>query len=531
MKWLFLFISFILVAFGQPAWISIFGMVAAAIGFAIFWRGMLFFPDRRQRFILSLLWFASVQGVQLSWMTTIDYMGVGILVVYLFLIGAMGVQFGLLSLFFKEPIRWVHIFAISGCWVIFEWMRLFFLCGFTWNQVGLALTHSSYSLQFASIWGIFGLSFWVILVNLIALKAFFSKSIHTTAIWLGLAILPYGFGFFQQTWVESTPSTKNLHVALIQTALLPEQKELSSEQPEAYVPALTQWERIFEVFDGEKKVDLIVLPEAALPFGAHRMNYDWTVVKEYFKEEVLPPLKKPYAKLDQGKWKVNNIYMAQAIANHFQAEVILGLDDRDENGKCYNAAFHLKPKKETYERYEKRVLVPLGEYIPMSHLRKFAKFIGKTFGIYGSFERGTKAKVFAASCPIGISICLEETFSHLNRDLRKNGAELFVNLTNDNWFPRSKLPQQHFHHGKVRAAENGVAILRSCNAGMTAGIDCFGRPIAQLPISNEKTKSLYFTLPIRSYRTLYTWWGDGAILGISALGLVAYFFFDKKQLL
>ena len=132
----------------------------------------------------------------------------------------MGIQFGLLSLFIIEPIKPTKILFMASLWVIFEWIRLFPLCGFTWNQVGIALTVSHYSLQFASLGGILWLSFWVILVNLAALKAILDKSRKQLLIWGGLALFPYLFGWVHQTAIESkVPITTKLEVVLVQTGL------------------------------------------------------------------------------------------------------------------------------------------------------------------------------------------------------------------------------------------------------------------------------------------------------------------------
>ncbi|HSX11127.1 MAG TPA: apolipoprotein N-acyltransferase [Chlamydiales bacterium] len=530
MNYILIAVSFLLVAFGQPAWIRGFGVLSAAFGFALFWRAMLDFPRQRDRFFLSVAWFACVQGLQLSWMTTMDYMGPFIIVVYLFLILAMGVQFGLLSLLFNRPITAMRAVGLAGCWTIFEWLRLFFLCGFTWNPIGLSLVDSSYSLQFAAVWGIFGLSFWVILVNVAALVALIEKSVKQIAIWASLALLPYAFGLVQQKWVEwYVPFSGHLNVALVQTGLFPEQKEFARNAPDAYIPPLDQWARILKVFDETKPVDLIVFPEAALPLSAHSAGYDLSVVKRIFDESDFPPLRDPYARFDWKGWRVSNAFLVQTLANHFKSHIIVGLDDADFEGN-YNAAFHFRPHDAPYERYEKRILAPIAEYVPLRQWGFFSRFVAQQFGIYNSFDPGRCAKVFKATIPIGVSICLEETFSNLIRELRVKGAELFVNLTNDVWFPRSKLPRQHFDHGRVRAAENGVYLLRACNTGVTGVIDCFGQPIDQLPVSEEKASVLYLTLPIRSYSTLYTWWGDSAILGISAVGLVLQFLFQKKKL-
>ena len=226
---------------------------------------------------------------------------------------------------------------------------------------------------------------------------------------------------------------------------------------------------------------------------------------------------------------MSNAFLVQTLANQYGADVIIGLDDRDSKGK-YNAAFHFEPRKNTYSRYEKQVLVPIGEYVPGRGFRKFSQFVAKHFGIHSSFDAGTQSKVFDSHVPIGISICLEETFSHLIRDFRRKGAELFVNVTNDVWFPRSKLPEQHFYHGRIRSVENGVSLLRSCNTGITGAVDCLGRTIQLLPKSEQKMSALYLSLPVRSYKTLYTLWGDAGILSVSFLSIGLYLMFLKKKL-
>jgi apolipoprotein N-acyltransferase len=126
-----------------------------------------------------------------------------------------------------------------------------------------------------------------------------------------------------------------------------------------------------------------------------------------------------------------------------------------------------------------------------------------------------EAKPFTGPIPTGVSICLEETYSHLIRELRLNGARLFVNISNDVWFPRSRLPEHHFQHGRIRAAENGVCLLRSCNTGITGAVDCCGRVVEVLPSSEEKVSVLHLNLPLRCFNTLYTWWGDNAVLWVS----------------
>lgn len=529
MRYCFLVISFFLCALAQPAWIGEFGFFASAFGYALFWKAMLQFATLRKRFFLSCLWFAAVQGVQLSWLATTDYMGTLIIPFYLFLIIGLGLQFAILSHFVKETLSWMLVFAISGGWVICEFSRLYFLCGYTWNPMGLALAGSDYSLQFASVWGIFGLSFWVILVNLVLLKAWTEKSAKVLGVWASCALFPYLFGWAHLTWMDAHLSpTKTLKIALVQTWLAPEEKEFDASMPTSYIHPLDQWEGILASLQGEKELDLIVLPEAALPMGAHSAAFSLKEASQFFPDEAIPPLKRPFALFYEGSWKVSNCFFAQALANLYKSHVIIGLDDRDREGR-YNAAFHFRAQNYPGKRYEKQILAPIGEYIPLSGWHKFSKFIQNHYGVYSSFDPGKEGKIFQAGVPIGISICLEETFTHLMRDLRRRGAELLISISNDAYFPRTKLGRQHYDHGKIRAIENGAPLLRSCNSGITCGIDCFGRAFKILQTSQKKPSALVFSFSVRSYKTLYTLWGNSAILGLSLLFITGYLFSLRKK--
>lgn len=541
--WLSLVFSFLIVAFGQPAWVSGLGAVSACAGFALFWKAMISLSRAKDRFFLAFGWFALVQAVHLSWMTSTAYMGGLILGIYLILLSGLGLQFALLSAFVKpgEPLEYRKILAAAGFWVIMEWIRVYFLSGFTWNPVGLSLAGSDFALQLAALFGVYGLSFWVILVNLTALKAALEKSKRTALLWAGLALAPYLFGVLHFQFA-SPQTSKELAAALVQTGLLPEQKDYDKRKPDRFILPFDQWSRILSQLNSDRKLDLIVLPEASLPYGAYRKLYSYQSAKAFwihhFGAEAaasLPPLEAPFAEAyeEMGKirWNVNNLYLAQALSNQFNAHVLAGLDADDPATRLkYNTVFHFQPRQANPERYEKRILVPVGEYVPFKNFRFVARFLAENYGIFDSFQAGDQVKVFQGPLPIGASICIEELYTGLMRDLRKSGAELFVNVSNDIWFPDSRLPSQHFHHARVRAVENGVCTLRSCNSGITGSIDRFGRSSALLAPSEEAAGALHLSVLVESHKTLYTWWGDAAILSASAGSLLYFLLIRKKKL-
>ncbi|MEN9654909.1 MAG: hypothetical protein RL235_1021 [Chlamydiota bacterium] len=523
-------ISALLVAFGLPTWCPYLGVMVSAFGFALFWRALLR-CDRR--FWVATLWYAFVQAIQISWMLSTDYMGPAIIIVYLLLTFAIGLQFGLLSAWIKPggPIGIVQAFAMGGFWVAMEWMRTLPFNGFAWNPTGLALADTRWAVQFAAVVGMYGLSFWVIVSNVFALRAMQSMRKVTIAAWIAVVVTPYVIGgvnhWFCCRLIEKAPS---VHALLIQTAILPEQRDFVRAYKDQYILPIDQWRRIVDLLPAPgESIDLIVLPEASLAGGAFSFVYSLDEVKELLQDILkLPTPKKPLAGWDKtrGQWRVTNAYVAQAIADAYGAHVISGFHVVDKAGQ-YNAALHFSPGEKVPKRYAKRILVPMGEYTPFARVEGFSEWLQQSFHLGASFDVGIAPVLFHANGAVplrmGISICVEETHSHLIHDLKKMGANLFVNVTNDVWFPASRLPEQHYHIARVRAVENGVSLVRACNTGVTGAVDPSGKTIATLAVSESQPQALSVSVPIVSHATLYTWWGDTAIFVLSAFWIGLYF--------
>lgn len=534
-------LSFLLVASAQPDWSVLACILTSSIGYALFWKGMLKSSRPLKRFLLATVWFGSIQAVHLSWFMSDRYVGIYIFPFLILLFLALGVQFGITSLLISHPSKmgFLSMAGISGLWALMEWGRLFVLSGFSFNPLGLALSGTLYGMQFASAFGVYGMSFWIFFTNLMVLKFLsYVESKAFLSLFAIISLTPYLFGFTQVTFHANQmqkDQTPFLRAALVQTALSPEEKQ-AMEKTDTPLSPLLQWERIlaFLYSPDQKKLDLIVLPEATVPYGTDVPFYSLSEVKHAFEtifgsSDALPIT---YDK------KVSNSYWAQALANQFHADVAIGLEDADFSEtnvflRAYNAAFLFSPFSQIRQRYEKRVLVPMGEYIPF----KWCRTILRKYGIFDSFAAGSTAKVFATGrVPLGVSICYEETYGHLMRECRQKGAGALVNLTNDVWYPHSRLPIVHFLHGRLRAIEGGMPILRACNTGVTCGIDSLGRVIDFLDYdqadSDPSAGTLYLSLPLYSYSTFYTVCGDWPVVSFSAsafLLLIANSWFKRKK--
>lgn len=552
-KWLLAIFSALLVAFGQPAWSWITGLAAAVFGYALFFRVLLAFPKASHRFWIATGWYTFIEIIQLSWLISHPYSYIyAVLILFSFL---LGLQFGILALLIqpKSFSRLIFLAAIASLWTVFEWSRLFFFSGFSWNPAGLSLTGAIYPLQFASLWGVFGLSFLVMWVNLLAIRLWIMpRKLQSTALFVLFALLPYAYGVVHYTVhekaMEKSPNDP-LSVLLVQPSFPIEESFNFRDAEELRAYVLAEWRQVLSIMKKQmgKSLDLIILPEYMVPYGTYFPIFTKDEVHKTLKEELnlsnldmLPVAKEPIAGIvDTPNGKallLSNAYWVQALSNIFKSAVIVGLEDvyYGPNGEreCYNAAFYFRPQEEVIQRYEKRVLVPMGEYIPLEVCRKLAA----KYGISGSFTCGKEAKVFSGKVPFSTSICYEEMFGDLMREGRGKGAELLVNITSDAWFPNSRLPQQHFDHARLRTVENGIALVRACNTGVTGAVDSLGRIIAVLEDKEKgfewKSDSLHVNVPTYHYYTLYSFWGDKFILIFSAVMMATalfIFFKTKKQ--
>lgn len=532
------FISLFIVGFGQPAWNSILPILSSLIGFALFWRILLDIPKASHRFFLSMLWFGMVQTIQLSWMVSHPYAYIyGVLLACALLTGC---QFGLIGILIKPRTLKKQVFGIAGLWVLLEWSRIFIFSGLPFNPVGLALSGALFPLQLASYGGVYFLSFIVIFTNLLALRVFyFSYAPKSLLLFSIVAICPYLLGFvhfsyqskMQKKWDESHPQVKAL---LIQTGFPIEESMGFQSIVDLRKFVLGEWKTILRLVSEHRnqEIDLIVLPENVVPFGSYHPVFPLVeaqeLLSEYFTpDEInrLPQLQSPFAAsvaTEEGaKWFVTNAYFAQGLSNILNSDLVIGLEDSDpQKNELYSAALHFSPGN-LYEapRYEKRILVPMGEYIPFD----WCKTMAAKYGVTGSFTPGQKAQVFQGKIPFSPSICYEELYGSLISQAKKEGAGLLVNLTNDGWYPNSRLPQQHFDHARLRTVENGVSLLRACNTGVTAGIDSLGQMIDQL--DTEKEGALVVKVSTFQYNTFYGWEGDLIILSWSLWDLILLILF------
>lgn len=540
-------LSFFIVAFGTPTWNPWLGLVAASCGYTFFMRVLLDIPKFSHRFWIATAWFTAVHAMQLSWMPSHPFVYIYAALTILAILA--GMQFGILSYWMRSDVimKFRNIVGLASLWTLMEWSRLYFFSGYTFNAAGMALSSSIYSLQLASIGGIYLLTFWIMLVNLTLLRSWISGfTARYNLLWVAFAAVPYLFGavHIHHHAAQMAEQSDKISVVLMQPAfpvdIIPRFKDAKSARREVVM----KWGVVINSLKQHlgKPIDLIAIPEYFVPYGTYLPIFPLAEVRKAFAAELgpsdysyFPPLREPYAiPFDaEGGYLLTNAFFAQAISNLFNADVIVGLEDTEEvtpgEKESYSAAFIFTTDNSIPNRYEKRILVPLGEYIPFHFMRNLAS----TYGIQSSFTCGSEAKIFNAKRPYGISICYEETCGHLMRESRLNGAELLVNLTNDAWFPNSNLPQVHYDHSRLRTVENGIPLVRSCNTGITGAFDSLGGVVGILGDNYEESQTLcdalYVDVPAYHYKTVYSQTGDWLVVSMSLIGFLGMLAWSKSK--
>lgn len=156
-------------------------------------------------------------------------------------------------------------------------------------------------------------------------------------------------------------------------------------------------------------------------------------------------------------------------------------DDRARYGVVpTNSVLAIDPESTITARYDKRHLVPFGEFVPPG----FQWFIDLMQVPLGNFGRGSASQPLLqlAGTGVAFNICYEDLFGEELAVQVRQGANILINVSNIGWFGRSHALAQHLNISRMRAMELGRPMLRATNTGVTAHIDHRGRILGQLPV-------------------------------------------------
>ncbi len=401
------------------------------------------------------LLYALLQGVSprqalwLGWLFGLGYFGIGVHWVYfsLHLFGAaivplaaaLTLVFVLVMSTFPALCCWLwarwripgavlgNAVLFAALWALSELLRGKILDGFPWILVGYSQTTGPMG-DLAPIMGVYGIGFLVVLISSLLVVLFIGKwqqravsAVSLSAIALA-AMLSASLSF---SAAEGEPLT----VRMVQ-ANIPQEMKFSPERLRTAITTYTGMTRQ----PGWQDVNLVVWPETAIP--------------TYFN------------RVESGMRPFIESMDASGI------DVLSGGFQRDGD-KVYNAVRQLGGERALYE---KRHLVPFGEYMPLRFILDFAaKFIDIPMSDLSSGS-GPHVPLSLQGTQIGVSICYEDVYGEEMRALLPD-SQMLVNVSNDAWFGDSAAPHQHEQKAQMRAREFARPLVRVTNTGVSSAID------------------------------------------------------------
>lgn len=418
----------------------------------------------------------------------------GVLLLLCFYLALYPALFSYFYPHFKKS-RFVGL-TLAGLWVSFEYIRAKALTGFPWCLLGYTQYRHPELIQIADLVGVYGLSFLIVLSNALIFMLFFGRHFERTRffkweILFGLVMLLFTltYSYIHLGRFQKIESKEN---QAIKIAIVQGNVDQSVKWNPAYQEKTIQIYQKLTHSTDRFNPQLVVWPETAVPF--------------FFQEDTELSYKIILISKESGAWLLfgSPAYGREAGRRRY-----------------YNRAYLLSPSGELSGYYDKVHLVPFGEYVP---LKRFFPFINRLVPAAGDFASGKKtAPLKLPSFSAGILICFEVIFPELARLRARDGAGIFVNLTNDAWFGITSAPYQHLSMAVFRAVENRRPLIRAANTGISAFISPEGKIINQSELFMEEVLKNKISLGHLSLR-FYTRYGDIFSITILILCLIKIFY-------
>lgn len=368
-------------------------------------------------------------------------------------------------------------------WVTFEFVRAHLTeISFPWNLLGYPASGNLGLVQITTVTGIYGLSFLVAGFNALLAWAAASGKLEwkkrltiagTVTVILLIAVV---------AGPRLVPQAQAHHFARAVQLNFPEVPEYPSDWFQKNAGQMEEIEKL-SLAPSAEKPDLLVWPEAPAPFSFQDSQF---------------------------------ATVASNLAIHFGHPFVAGViewkapvdpSDKVPPGRLvpYNSAGLVDPQGQRIFVYDKVHLVPFGEYEPFPLIHRVVSSVSDEVG---GFHKGNKYAVgrLPGGNRFGVFICYEAIYAGEVRQFAANGAQLFLNISNDGWFGRSAAAEQHLRMLRVRAVENRRWIVRSTNNGFTVSVDPYGRIIE--PLRPDVRAAVDLPYDFRTDETIYTRFGD-----------------------
>jgi len=439
----------------------------------------------------------------------------------------------ILLLFFVKKVYGKNISLLSFpfLWVSFEYCYSITELAFPWLLLGNTQTYDISRIQYISYTGVYGISFWIASINVLMyflysyLVADIKRRIDKKSIILVvLLVILYALPsvFYKVIVSDYLSSSRTIEVSVVQPNINPWDKWKQSRE----------FDQVFEMMKltndslKNKKVDLIVWPETAIPF----------YIKFPSRNAEMESIKK-YVDSINTSLLTGSIDMKIYSPGEYIPPSSKRSGSSDFAYDSYNSAMFFQPYNHSVHTFHKMKLVPFSERIPYLDYYPFLiDFLQWGVGI-SNWGIGRDTIIFELKKDIALNegfgykfcsmICYESIFPGFVADFVKKGSEFIVIITNDSWFGNSSGPYQHNQYAVLRAIENRRSVVRCANGGVSSFITPLGKIVEK---SDFMTKTvLTHNVIVEEQLTFYSEHGDifaRTVLYISILLMVSVFIFN-----
>jgi apolipoprotein N-acyltransferase len=323
---------------------------------------------------------------------------------------------------------------VPAWWVMAETLRGSFPIGFPWLPLGVS-QHDASLAHMAAVVGVPGLSALVVTMN-VALAEWLADRTRWQAPAVTVSIMVAA-----ALWGSSgaVAPARGPRIGIVQTyegqdrKWHPEQRDAATERVLSLVRSAAA-----------ARPDVVIAPETAIPFALDDDPQALVAIEHAVSEAGVP--------LVVGSPAAERLSPDRSIRRN---RVHLF----DSSGRLAG-------------RYDKQLLVPFGEFVPIAGLFPFARPIIQGDAPIGAGGPGGVLRV--GSLRLGVITCYEIVAPALAAMRRRDGADMLVNVSNDAWFAGSAASAQLLAQAQLRAIEQGLPLVRVANAGPSAVIDANG---------------------------------------------------------
>ena len=356
------------------------------------------------------------------------------------------------------------LMAAPIVWVATELGRTHIFTGFPWVLLGYSQTTVLPIAQFASLFGVYGVSMLVASVSAALAASAASRrgpaeaGRHVRlgaaaggaplAIVFAIVLAVAVWGSRRAAVAEWTHTGEPVRVGLIQGNVDQNEKTQAARAGAIFQDYLRMTRQAIR-----EGAEFIIWPESSTPF--------------LFEDDIFAAA------------QVRN------LAQQARVPILFGSDQfvRGANGaptRYYNSAFLVRSDGTTGGVYRKMHLVPFGEYVPAKTLLFFAAPLVQAVSDFSAGEEAVLLPV--GTHLVSTAICYEVVYPDLVRRFVAGGSEMLTTITNDAWFGPSSAPLQHFEQASMRAIEEGRYLVRAANTGVSGIVDPYGRVVERTAI-------------------------------------------------